>query len=219
MGKLTGKVAVITGGANEVNVAIAKKLAAEEAKAVILADEAATVEGVAVVKCNIASLADTERAFNEIKEAYGETYIFVSNPQGSVKKGVLEITYEEWNSVIEHNVNSMYNVSKQVFPLMKKNGGRVIAITDMDVMGAANKVDHVTSEGAAHGFTAAVARELVKYGVTSNVLRVDADATPDEVADAVVVVASDAGRVLSKGELHVQHYRSESERNAQSKRV
>lgn len=207
MDKLIGKVAVITGGVNEVNAAIAKKLAAEEVKVVILAGEAATVEGAAVVKCNIASLADTERAFNEIKEAYGDAYIFVSNPQGSVKKGVLEITYEEWNAVIDHNVNGMFNVSKQIFPGMKKQGGRVVVISDMDVMGAANMVDHVTSEGAGHGYGHAVARELVKYGVTSNILRVDADATPDEVADAVLVVASDAGRVLSKGELHVQHYR------------
>ena len=206
MEKLQGKVAVITGGVTGVNAAIANRIAAEGGKAIILADEAAAAEGYVVVKCDIASLADTERAFNEIREVYGDVYIFVSNPQGSVKKSVLDITYEEWDAVIAKNVNSMYNICKQIFPAMKEKGGRVIAISDVNVMGAGDMVDHVTAEAAGHGFTHAVAREMVKYGVTSNTLRVNGDATPDDIADAVVFVSSADGRFLNKGELPVQHF-------------
>jgi acetoacetyl-CoA reductase len=206
MEKLMGKVAVITGGVTEINAAIANKINAEGGKAIILADEAVEAEGIVVVKCDIGSLADTERAINEIKAAYGDPFIFVSNPQGSVKKGVLDITFAEWDAVMEKNVNSMYNICKQIFPAMKEIGGRVIAISDSKVMGAGNAVDHVSAEAAAHGFTAAVAREMVKYGVTSNVLRINDDATADDVADAVVFVSSAEGRFLNKGELPVQHF-------------
>ena len=206
MEKLQGKVAVITGGVTGVNAAIANRIAAEGGKAIILADEAAAAEGLNVVKCDIGSLADTERAINEVREAYGDVYIFVSNPQGSVKKSVLDITCEEWNAVMEKNVNSLFNVSKQIFPAMKKKGGRVMVISDLHVMGAPNMVDHVSAEGAGHGYAHAVARELVKYGVTSNVLRVNDNATPDDIAEAVVVVASSEGRFFNKGELPVQHY-------------
>lgn len=107
---------------------------------------------------------------------------------------------------MEKNVNSMYNICKQIFPAMKEIGGRVIAISDSKVMGAADAVDHVSAEAAAHGFTHAVAREMGKYGVTSNTLRVGDNATAEDIADAVVFVSSADGRFLNKGELPVQHF-------------
>ena len=87
MEKLTGKVAVVTGGATAINATIAAKFLEEGAKAALILDDSidrakAAVEGsgIGVLPCDIGSFADVTRCFDEIKANFGEVPAACSAP-------------------------------------------------------------------------------------------------------------------------------------------
>ena len=213
MDKLTGKLAVITGGATEINAAIAKSFIAEGAKKVYILDEnaeaaKAALEGTGAVaaQCDIGVFADVTRCFDEIKAADGEVDILINNPQASSEKTAMEISYEEWKRDIAINVDSMFFCCKQVVASMKeRKTGEIINVSSPDYMGVAGKISYVTSKAAVHGFTGTVCREMERYGVTANVLTPDHNATPEEIAGIVTYLCSEDGRSAHGVNMTVAH--------------
>ena len=215
MGKVTGKIAVITGGVQPNSLAMAKKLAEEEAKAVVIltnnaAEDAAQVQeqGAAcyAYQCNIASFEDVTRCFNEIKAQLGDIDILINNPNYVCKKTLIETTPEEWKEALAINVHSMFYCCKQVFADMKaRKTGKIINFSDNAAMGVAGQAGYVISKASALGFTGSCARESEKYTVTVNSLTPNADATAEEVADTVALLVSEEGRAFHGQHLKVTH--------------
>ena len=215
MGKLTGKIVVITGGVQPYSLAMAKKLAQEEAKAVVIltknaAEDAAQIkeqgEACYAYQCNIANFEDVTRAFNEIKANLGDVDVLINNPKAMCNKTLLETTPEEWNEVLAINVHSMFYCCKQVYADMKaRKTGKVINFSDNAMMGVAGNAAYAITAGSAVGFTGTCAREGEKYTMTACSLTPASNATPEEVAETVALLASEEGRAFHGQHLKVTH--------------
>jgi len=214
MGKLTGKIAVITGGSTAESLAIAKKLAQEEAKAAVIltasAEDAAAVqaqgEACYAYPCNIGNFEDVTRCFNAIKAELGDIDILINNPNATCPKTLLEMTPQEWNEVLSVNVHSMFYCCKQVFADMKaRKTGKIINFSSNDAMGVAGNAASVITKCSALGYTGTCARESEKYTVTVNSLTPAGNATPEEVADTVALLVSEEGRAFHGQHLKVTH--------------
>lgn len=215
MGKITGKIAVITGGAQPNSLAMAKKLAQEEAKAVVIltknaAEDAAQIkaqgEACYAYQCNIADFADVTRCFDAIKAELGDIDILINNPNAACNKTLLETTPEEWNEVLATNVHSLFYCCKQVYADMKaRKTGKVINFSNNAMMGVAGNAAYAITMGSAVGFTGTCAREGEKYTMTACSLTPADDATPEEVANAVAMLASEEGRTFHGQHLKVTH--------------
>ena len=215
MGKITGKIAVITGGAQPHSLAMAKKLAENEAKAVVIltknaAEDAAVIEAQGAAckayQCNIADFADVTRCFDAIKAELGDIDILINNPSAACHKTLLETTPEEWNEVLAINVHSLFYCCKQVYADMKaRRTGKVINFSDNAMMGVAGNAAYAITMGSAVGFTGTCAREGEKYTVTVNSVTPADNATPEEVADTVAILVSEEGRVFHGQHVKVTH--------------
>lgn len=215
MGKITGKIAVITGGAQPNSLAMAKKLAENEAKAVVIltknaAEDAAQIQAQGAAcyayQCDIANFEDVTRAFNEIKANLGDVDILINNPNAMCNKTLLETTPEEWNQVLAINVHSLFYCCKQVYADMKaRKTGKVINFSNNAMMGVAGNAAYAITMGSAVGFTGTCAREGEKYTMTACSVTPADNATPEEVAETVALLVSEEGRVFHGQHLKVTH--------------
>ena len=215
MGKVTGKIAVITGGVQPNSLAMAKKLAEEEAKAVVIltnnaAEDAAQVQeqGAAcyAYQCNIASFEDVTRCFNEIKAQLGDIDILINNPHAVCKKTLIETTPEEWKEALAINVHSMFYCCKQVFADMKaRRTGKIILFSANEAMGVAGNAAYAITSASALGYTGTCARECEKYTITVNCVIPAGNATAEEVADTVAILVSEEGRAFHGQHVKVIH--------------
>jgi acetoacetyl-CoA reductase len=82
----------------------------------------------------------------------------------------LKMSREDWDSVIETNLNSMFNVTKQVVgDMVEKGWGRIINISSVNgEKGQAGQTNYSAAKAGMHGFTMALAQELATKGVTVN---------------------------------------------------
>lgn len=203
MGKFTDKIVVITGGAQDNSLAMAKKFAGEDAKAVIVlcatAEEEATIreQGAVAMSCNIADFEDVTRCFDAIKAEIGFVDVLICNPNAACKKTLLETTPQEWQQVLGINVHSMFYCCKQVFADMKaRKTGEVIMFSSDAAMGVAGNAAYAITKASALGYNGSISRECEKYGITCNTVIPAAGATPEDVANTVALLASEEGRPL-----------------------
>src|SRR4030095_15089756 len=82
----------------------------------------------------------------------------------------LKMTHDDWDAVVDTNLNSMFNVTKQVVVDMAEKGwGRIIQISSVNgEKGQAGQTNYSAAKSGMHGFTMALAQELANKGVTVN---------------------------------------------------
>ena len=177
MGKMDGRVAIVTGAAQGIGRAVARKLA---------------VEGAAVVCADVNGAGATEAAA-ELPDALG-LEIDVSRPddvQGIVDETVArygkvdalanvaaivpfvswdDVTFEEWRRIMGTNLDGTYLTNRAVYDPMRAAGyGRIVNICSNVVLaGTPNLAPYVASKGCVWAFSRALAREIGKYGITVN---------------------------------------------------
>lgn len=212
MARFTDKVAVITGGNQPNSLAIAKKLADEGAKVAVLTNNAQAdaaevqAQGAVAYPCNIADFDDVTACFDKIKTEMGFVDILICNPNASCRKTLLETTAEEWNEVVAINVHSMFYCCKQVFADMKeRKTGEVILFSDDAAYGVVGNAAYAVTKASALGYNGSCSRESEKYGITCNVVTPAGNATPEEVANTVALLASEEGRALHGQGVKVIH--------------
>lgn len=113
---------------------------------------------------------DINRLFEEIDSAYGGINVLVNNA-GITKDGLLmRMKDDDWSSVIDTNLTSIYRMSRRaVRGMMKARTGRIINITSVvGQMGNAGQSNYAASKAGVEGFTRALAREIGSRGVTVN---------------------------------------------------
>ena len=202
MAKFTDKITVITGGVQDTTMAMIAKFTGEGAKVAVLVkteEDAATVKaaGAAAYICNIGNFDEVTATFDKIKAEMGFVDILIQNPNASCRKTLLDTTAEEWNAVLAENTHSLFYCAKQVFSDMKeRQTGKVINFSDYTAMGVKENFAHAVTKAATMGFHGSCARENEKYTVTANCVSPAYNATAEEVADLVALVASEEGRVL-----------------------
>ncbi|MBE9916537.1 glucose 1-dehydrogenase [Paenibacillus donghaensis] len=137
---LSGKVAVITGGASGIGLATAELLADFGAHAALIdINEEAGEKAAAAIRakggqasfyrCNVTSAADCERVAAEIASAQGGIHILFNNAGVIRRKTVTELEEKDWDLVLDVSLKGVYLLSKYVIPIMEQGGGGSIINT------------------------------------------------------------------------------------------
>jgi 3-oxoacyl-[acyl-carrier protein] reductase len=183
---LEGKVAVVTGAARGIGAAIALKLAeqgshvaltyvsdssAEKAAALVSQMQAMGVKAKAY-QSNAGDMAQCETFVNDVLNEFGAIDICVNNAGISKDNLLLRLNTEQWNDVINTNLNSVFNMTKQVIrPMMKAKAGSIINMSSIiGIRGNAGQASYAASKAGIIGFTKSVAHELGSRNVRCNAI-------------------------------------------------
>jgi acetoacetyl-CoA reductase len=119
---------------------------------------------------NVADWDSTVDAFTRAKSDHGPIDVLVNNAGITKDRVFLKMTRDDWDAVIDTNLNSMFNVTKQVVPdMVEKGWGRIIQISSVNGnKGQSGQTNYSAAKAGMHGFTMALAQELASKGVTVN---------------------------------------------------
>jgi len=178
---LTGKTAIVTGGASGIGYAISQRFAREGAAVAVWDIDATGVERAAgeleaaggrAIGCrvDVSNRAQIEAAAERVRAALGPVGILVNNAGISGFKPFLEITDELWDRMLAINLNGVFLCTQVVVADMLAAGwGRIINISSSSAQsGSARMAHYVASKGGVIGFTKALAAEFADKGITVN---------------------------------------------------
>lgn len=119
---------------------------------------------------NVADWDSTVDAFAKAKAEHGPIDILVNNAGITKDRMFIKMTREDWQAVMSTNLDSMFNVTKQVVADMVERGwGRIINISSVNgEKGQAGQTNYSAAKAGMHGFTMALAQEMASKGVTVN---------------------------------------------------
>jgi acetoacetyl-CoA reductase len=121
---------------------------------------------------NVADWDSTVEAFNKVRAEHGEVDVLVNNA-GITRDGLFrKMSRADWDAVINTNLNSLFNVTRQVIDGMLDRGwGRIINISSVNGQkGQFGQTNYSTAKAGIHGFTMALAQEVASKGVTVNTI-------------------------------------------------
>jgi 3-oxoacyl-[acyl-carrier protein] reductase len=181
---LENKVAIVTGGSRGIGEAIALKLAengAHIAFSYISSDEKAKalqekIQSLGVkakaYKSNAANFADCESMINDVIKEFGTIDVLVNNAGISKDNLLLRLTSEQWDEVMNTNLKSVFNMTKQAIrTMMKARGGSIINMSSIIGMrGNAGQSSYAASKAGIIGFTKSVAAELGSRNIRCNAI-------------------------------------------------
>jgi len=181
--KLSGKVALVTGAAGGIGLAIAKKFAAQGANVImtdIQAEELATVSGalnaVSMVH-DVSQESEWQNVMDMVKQRYGRLDVLVNNAGIVSNMSILEIDTETWNKVLGVNLTSVMLGCRFAIEIMRHNpGGSCGSIINVasttSFLGLANDVVYTATKTAVVGLTRSVATlcALEKFNIRCNTL-------------------------------------------------
>ena len=183
---LENKVVIVTGAARGIGEGIALKFAehgahiaftyisegsAEKANAL---QEKLTGMGVKAkaYRSNAGDFAASESFVNDVVKEFGSVDVCVNNAGISKDNLLLRMTPEQWNDVMQVNLNSVFNMTKQVIrPMMKAKSGSIINMSSViGLMGNAGQGSYAASKAGVIGFTKSVAKELGSRNIRCNAI-------------------------------------------------
>ena len=183
---LENKVAIVTGAARGIGEGIALKLAehgahiaftyvsdssAEKAESL---EEKIKAQGVRCrsYKTNAGDYGQCEVLVNEVVKEFGTVDICVNNAGISKDNLLLRMTPEQWDEVMQVNLKSVFNMTKQVIrPMMKAKKGSIINMSSIiGLMGNAGQGSYAASKAGIIGFTKSVAKELGSRNIRCNAI-------------------------------------------------
>ncbi|MBI5332975.1 MAG: acetoacetyl-CoA reductase [Burkholderiales bacterium] len=226
---MSKKIAYVTGGMGGIGTAICQRLHKDGFTVVAgcgpsrdhakwLAEQAALGYQFHVSVGNVSDWESTKAAFAKVKAELGPVDVLVNNA-GITRDGLFrKMSRDDWMAVIDTNLNSLFNVTKQVIDDMLDRGwGRIINISSVNgEKGQFGQTNYSAAKAGMHGFTMALAQEVANKGVTVNTVSpgyigtemvrairqdvldkivatipVKRLGTPEEIASMVAWVASD----------------------------
>ena len=191
MKRLDNKVCLITGAAQGIGLATARKFAAEGAQ-VLLCDLNPDAVAQAVRDCeglglpaigevmNVTDRPQVDRVVAQALERFGRVDVLVNNA-GITRDGAFKrMTPEQWFEVIQTNLCSLYNVTQPLFDAMcEQRDARIINISSVNGQkGQFGQVNYSAAKAGMLGFTKALAAEGARFGVTVNAIAPGYTATP-----------------------------------------
>jgi 3-oxoacyl-[acyl-carrier protein] reductase len=181
---LENKIAIVTGASRGIGEAIAVKLAEQGAHIAftyLSSDEKARaledkLKGLGVkakaYKSNAGVFAECETLVNDVLKEFGTVDICVNNAGISKDNLLLRLTPKQWDEVIDINLKSVYNMTKQVIrPMMKAKKGSIINMSSIvGIRGNAGQSSYAASKAGIIGFTKSIAHELGSRNIRCNAI-------------------------------------------------
>jgi acetoacetyl-CoA reductase len=209
------RVALVTGGTRGIGRAICERLKSEGFKVAAgysgneaAAQACASEVGVMIVKGNVGAFDDCKRAVEAVEAELGPVDVLVNNA-GITRDGVFhKMTYEQWSEVIRVNMDSAFNMTRQVIEGMRdRSWGRIINISSINGQkGQMGQTNYSAAKAGLIGFTKALAQENARKGITVNAIApgyIDTEmvkAVPENVL-AGIVAAIPVGRLGQAAEI------------------
>ncbi len=183
MGLLDNKVAIVTGGSRGIGEAIVRRFAAQGAtvaftylssstKADALVEELSeNGYTVKAYQSDAASFTSAEALIGEVVKDFGSLDILVNNAGITKDNLLLRMTEEMWDSVIDSNLKSVFNLTKHAMKHMMRKGGSIINMSSVvGIFGNAGQSNYSASKAGIIGFTKSIAKEMGARNVRSNVI-------------------------------------------------
>ena len=181
---LTGKVALITGGSKGLGLAMAEGLASAGANVMIVnrnkeEGEAAAHKIVTAYETqaiafagNVTTMEDMENMAQVAMDKWGRIDILINNAGINIRGPIDELTFEQFQQVMDVNVAGSWLASRAVVPAMKKAGsGKIINISStLGLVGLANRTPYASSKGAVVQMTRALSLELAPFNIHVNAI-------------------------------------------------
>ena len=181
---LNGKTAVVTGASRGIGKAIALKLAREGADVAIIycgSEEKANLVKQDIIgfgvrcesyKCDVSDYAESETVVKQIIDEFGGIDILVNNAGITRDKLVLQMTEEDFDSVLDVNLKGAFNMIKHCYRnFMKKKYGKIINLSSVSgIIGNPGQGNYSSSKAGVIGLTKTVAKELAGRNVCCNAI-------------------------------------------------
>jgi 3-oxoacyl-[acyl-carrier protein] reductase len=217
--------ALARAGANVIGTSTSQ--AGADAVSAALAENGRAGSGVVL---DVTAADQIEPMLTEIQKAHGDISILVNNAGITRDNLLMRMKEDEWDDIMSTNLKSVYRLSKGVLRgMMKARRGRIINITSViGAMGNAGQTNYAAAKAGVGGFTRALAREVGSRNITVNCVApgfIDTDMTRalsetqrsgllqqiplgrlgavEDIADAVLFLASDAASYITGCTLHV----------------
>jgi 3-oxoacyl-[acyl-carrier protein] reductase len=182
------------------------------------------------MKLNVTDNNQITELLKAVSDEFGSVDILINNAGITRDNILVRMKAEEWDDVINTNLSSVYRMSKAVLRgMIKKRSGRIISITSVvGAMGNAGQSNYAAAKAGIMGFTKSLAREVGVRGITVNAIApgfIETDMTDnlpedqkaalasqipmgrlgtvDEIAQAVLFLASDSGSYITAQTLHI----------------
>ncbi|RUR10737.1 acetoacetyl-CoA reductase [Legionella septentrionalis] len=177
------RVAIVTGGTGGIGSAISRRLAAdyqviacyfknghhEEAKRWQVAQKEAGFD-IDILYADLANFSDCEKLVALVMERYGQIDVLVNNAGITCDTSFKKMTQQQWQQVIDANLNSAFNMTRNVLPAMlEHNYGRIISISSINGRkGQFGQCNYAATKAALFGFSKSLAQEVASKGITVN---------------------------------------------------
>jgi len=181
--RLDGKTAIVTGSGRGIGRSIAKELAATGANVVInyatsadaaqaLADEMGKEYGTKtlVVKADVTDYDQVGQMVKQVVDTFGQLDILVNNAGITRDKTLKNMSKQNWDEVINADLSSVFNCTRQVLPFMlERKYGRIVTISSfVGQAGNIGQTNYAAAKAGILGFTKALALEVSRSGITVN---------------------------------------------------
>jgi len=180
---LTGQVAVVTGTSRGLGQYLARALAKAGADLVLTSRKRETLSAFAAeieamgrralsLELDVRDRQSIERMAAEAQAAFGQIHILVNNAGCNIRKPALDVTWDDWNQILETNLRGTFFVAQAVARgMIAKGYGRIVNIGSVtSVFGYAGLAPYGASRGGVRQLTMSLADDWGRFGVTVNCL-------------------------------------------------